>query len=298
MIPLVAVDVEAPLPPVAMQQVLMDACNASLTHLQCVPARDIKGQEPVAVALISMPEPDVIVIELADAVRGEWITRRMQFELGDSPTERWRSAGLSIGSLVGHADLPVDAELENGPAEHAGSSAPQPEQEFDMGIAFGGIGGMGLERASVRTGAQLGAWVRPWRSLAPHVAAGYSVAADMPDHFRLRFVDLGAGIGWHWFPTEPWWGRLRVQLSLQNVRASASPSEPGAGTLAEEQTAWIPGVRLGVDGVWAFAQHWSAVLSLELLLQDGATQITVEDRRVAMVPARGALLGLGLEWGD
>ncbi len=301
-IPVVAVDVEAPSPTVAMQQVLMDACNASVTHLRCVPAREVKGQEPVAVAMISTPGPDVIVIELADAVRGEWFTRRLDFEAADLPTERWRSAGLSIGSLVGPADRPIEEERVSTPEDRGTRPSTPPAAAaatpFDMGIALQGIAGFGLERAAVRTGAQLGLWVTPWVSFAPHVAAGYSVATDVPDNLRLRFVDLSAGLGWHWSVSERWWGRLRAQVSLQNVRASASPSEPGLGAHAEEDTAWIPGVRAGVDGACTFARHWSAVLSLELLMQDGATQILVEDRRVAMVPALGALVGVGLEFGD
>jgi len=59
----------------------------------------------------------------------------------------------------------------------------------------------------------------------------------------------------------------------------------------------VPGARMGMEGVWTFAQHWSAVLSLGALVQDGATRITFEDRRVASVPAFSGLLALGIEYG-
>jgi hypothetical protein len=289
-IPIVAIEVEAPVPSPALQQVLLDACSASLSYLDCLPASSVKGQEPAAVAMISAPEPDVLMIELADATLGEWRSRRLVFDAEDPAAERWRAVGFSVGSLLGASDRPLARDPVATTPDALPSDADDP---VGVGAWLGGVAGVGLDRSGWRAGVELGSWVSFWRFGDPYLSAAYATAIDPPQQLRLRLLDVAVGASWAVARASAWSVRFRLQGDLQHQRVSAP--EPLTSVM-QERTAWAPGVKLGLDGAWSFAPRWALVLKLDGLVQDGATTITYASERVGAVPARTLLAGLGIQF--
>ncbi len=295
-IPIVAVQIDAPTLAPALEQTLLDACTTSLTHLECAPAREVKGEQAAAIAIITTPEADVVVVELADSARNEWLTRRLQFQPDEPAAERWKSVGFSIGSLLGSSDRSYEAS----PAPSSDPPTDTPSQSTEtpssppVGLGLGSVTNVGLGDSPWTTGAELSLWGGFWGVAAPHVSVAYLVSPDLPEQIQLRIVDLAAGLSFRWAASESWSARLRAQATFQNLRVSAT--SPEATPPTRELTAWVPGARVGLDGMWTVAEHWAGVLRIDGFFQDGSTAINYETRRVATVSGRGLLVGLTLEY--
>ncbi len=293
MIPIVAIEIEAPAPPAALQDVLLEACSASLTHLDCLPAAEAKGRNPTAVAMISNPEPDIIVIELADATRGTWLNRRLAFDASDPLAERWRTVGFSVGSLLGDSDRPPQAKPGSDATAQESTTSSEAQAPVSVAVSLGSVTGVGLDREAWRTGAELGLWASFWSAGDPYLSVGYAGGLDAPEDVRLRFLDVAAGVSWQWPKSGMWSARVKLLVDVQNQAVSAT--DPMTGD-TQERALWVPGVRLGLDGVWSFFPRWALVLKLDGLVQDGATTINYGGDRVGAVPSRSLISGLALQF--
>jgi hypothetical protein len=127
--PIVAVELATPAPPAAMARALLDVCSASVREGTCVLSTEATAEPRLAVATVTWSDATERNVSIeVHLTSGDTSarTRTIAFKDSDVRLERWRSAGLTIATLVGDALAPKTAG--------GGAESPTP-----VGVAsFGG----------------------------------------------------------------------------------------------------------------------------------------------------------------
>ncbi len=233
-----------------------------------------------------------------------WGDREIRFDPNDAATERARTVGFALASMV-----PDEALARHG-AETTQESAPRtPEPELEhraappptserprrsevmrlpgvfsieiaghgaraIGGAGGGLGGA----AALRLGLS--------RSMRLRFSAGGRVTELAPAQATSRTYFAGPGIAWStWLDRASRWGlggRLDVLLVGEHV-VHLSADDPAP----DNRFRVVPGAAGAFETSWRFAEQASGLLAFGTEVAFGSTEIVVRGRRVAeLVPVR------------
>jgi hypothetical protein len=303
-----------PLPPVVVEvtadaspreaAALIEACGRSLPERGCRLATGQHDSGPRGgVALVRRRGENTIVIELG--VRRErqvrWVLREIDFRSGDPPEERWRAAGLVIGTLVGQAEAASEPERSAPsppravPRREPERHAPRPERKWKGELGLDALAGPALESGAWRFGAGLTADYRLGDSAA-FIQLGLRYAERGADArgLSLNFASAlaGAGLEWDLGP------RLLLQSSAAALveRVGASIDAPGGGS--DSGARFAAGGRLGVALVVFPAEFLGILAGVEGAAFTSPTRLIVAGQSVGQVPnpSYGFVLGVRSRW--
>jgi hypothetical protein len=211
------------------------------------------------------------------AVRTDrWIDRDITFMADDSVSERGRTLGFAIASMLPEADPRVVV------AAAAGIERAPPEAEPPLGrraVGFVAIGGAGLGGQASGLGGAAEAELFVADALSLHVEAG----ARLGTISQLKADELTSylGGGAAWWPLAPTTVHnlglgLRGDLLLL-YHAVSHTSASGGGSTVEWKGQPLPGAHLKIQGTWRLGR------SVELILAAGA-EIAFGTIIVSVVP--------------
>lgn len=300
MLPIVAVQIApAPVAP-AVEDQLLRACSAGLERARCVSARGLGGVAPRGVAVVSWASAEHVSIEVGLAGSDPlWVSRELAFASADPESERWRAVGFTIALLADdprfwpepEVPAPSDALIDPGPSGEAGagegSAGESPAGEGAWLAEVRALGGSGIVSGPPRVGAEL----RLSAALSPalFVTGGVEYALARDGALDVRWFDarLGAGLRLPG-PLDELEARLRVELVGENVAVAVR-----GDASTERQSAWVPGVSIGGDLLWAVSEVWRLGARADVFWLDGSTAIVSAGQRLGAVAGAGLVLGLG-----
>lgn len=227
----------------------------------------------------------------------QWSDRALQFDVGDAASERGRTVGFAIASIV--PEEAVSPAPAAGPPE-APVLLANDQRRIERGVA----------RSDHRIGASLDATVQAANAVGGYgggVGGAFAARFALGGDFRLR-VGLGvraaevrpaeassrsaiasAGVAW-----SPWVDAKRrvcagvrvdaLLLGQQVVHLSKDDAGPDAKGRV------LPGAGAALEGCLRFADQAALLTSLGAEAAFGRTDIFVHDRRVAaLAPLRGVV---------
>ncbi len=240
-----------PLPPVVVElpqdaapreaAALIEACSRSLPERGCRLSTHEADSEPRSgVALVRRRGERTIVIELGVRRDREvrWVLRELDFRPDDPPEERWRAAGLVIGTLVGQAEAESAAASEPPPralpapvprAPRRRAPPERPEREWKAELGIDGIMGPALERGAWRFGGGLAAGYRLGHSPAlVQLDLRYAARAADARGLSLTFASAATGAGVEADVSRPLKLRSTAEVVIERVGASIRAPQSGA----------------------------------------------------------------------
>lgn len=114
-LPPVVVEIAPPESPQALRQALVDACSRAVRDAVCTDGAAPGGEPAAVVAMVSWKDASNVHIEIAIRATEQWVARDVVFDDHDPPEERWRAAGLVIGTLASVMEHGVQLPPEGRP---------------------------------------------------------------------------------------------------------------------------------------------------------------------------------------
>jgi hypothetical protein len=291
-LPVVAVQIAPAESAPALEGHLLGACNAGLSRARCVSA--LSAVEPArAIAVVSWNGTEHVSIEVGLAGEGAgepvWLSRELDFAVGDPEAERWRAVGFTIALLADDPQFwprpepppPADSVT----AEPASPAEIEPEPRA-AALELRGLTGTGLTSGPWRWGAELRLALPLSGIFFLSSSVDYALANGTGLEVRWFDATLGAGAYAALMPDLE--GRVRLELLVENVAVTVQQ-----GTLTDSQAAWVPGVALGADLGWSIADPWLLSARADVFWVDGSTVIEGGGRRLGESAGAGVLLGMG-----
>ena len=252
-----------------------------------------------------------VVIRFVTLPSGRWTDREVRFDSADIPTERGRTVGFALASM-----MPEDAFTD--PAAPSPSPAPPPPLASSPSLARspspsaaevrppaalprpnplaldasglavaapsgygGGAGGVLALRVPIRS------------ALGVRVAANVRAESIGPAQSSLRMIGGAVGLAWQpWLDPQHRWG--------VGVRADALLVHLDVAHLSEDdaQAAHLSRVMGGIDGAlegtFRFAEHAAVVSAVGTEVVFGRTDLFVHERQVTSLPPVKLMAELGL----
>jgi hypothetical protein len=325
-IPLVIVDLAPPPTPSEPVAVLERACTESMFRAKCSVAgasEVVEGESdaPLAVAIVSWQDEDKLRVRIEVGVRQagrqRWMVRTISFHPQDDAVERWRTVGLTVGTLVGEAApevavppaSPVAVERPKRDTTKASADRPAPTQPVVAqsqaadgaptavaGVWWaeaGGFGAAGVEDSHARLGA--------YASLGHTFAGSHLFVIGTPaytkefggsDGLSVGRLTLAAGAGVE-VPTRWYSSVLRLRLEGVGERLHVVVEDTGTGE-RDAGSHWTPGMRAGVDSIWPLGGAWSVVVGGSAWTLWNRTEVRVREHTVSTDAPFGAGLGVGV----
>jgi hypothetical protein len=238
-----------PIPPVVVElpadsaahavAVLIEACTKSLPERGCqLASADRAGESRSGFALVRRRGERTLVIELGVRRDREvrWVLREIEFRPDDPEDERFRAAGLVIGTLVGQAESEREGAPRPSPVTDQPPRAvidqpraPRPAvRQWRAAIGVDAVGGPALEQGSWRFGAGLGADYRLGLSPAfVHLGLRYGGTPTDAEGLSMNWASAAAGAGAHWDLTRALKLESTGVVVLERVGASAISATTG-----------------------------------------------------------------------
>jgi hypothetical protein len=256
---------------------------------------------PYGIAIVSWTGAEHVSIEvgLVDASTPEWIARALEFEQSDPPAERWRAVGFTIALLADDprfwpapsAPEPSISEptpLQPDTAEPpAGASGTTESSGYGFAAEVRALTGTGLVSGPWRWGAELRMVVPVTSALFLTGGIDYALSEQPSLDVRWFDVSLGAGL---FAPSilGDLDARVRLELLGENVAIRVE-----RGDAVARNSAWVPGVSLGGDVLYALGERWQMSARADVFWLDGYTGIRSAGQEIAAAAGAGVLLGLG-----
>ena len=302
MTPIVVVEV-APAKPANNRELaaLLSACSRALPQGSCELRSNRPASEaPLAVASVVW-DPDgnvVLSVRLRDAAHDS--TRELTFERQDPELQRWRSAGLTIATIVDELEVKQEAEHAAAAAGSTATSAadnatqpagsvtkpPAPQSkppspaETPAAAAPVATGEHTAERAPFVSATHLelgglggsgltgGRWRGGIYAGGAHDLAGMPVFANVTVGYLLSDTGGEPSVTWTvlglgggvYWIASP--VRLELNAELQLVLTSASARAPGTNAL-DTNSRWLPGAAVGARGLWPARGPLSVLVGAE-----------------------------------
>jgi hypothetical protein len=311
-LPIVVVEVAPADADRELVQVLVDSCNSAVPRGRCVleDPSDTDSSTPRGVAIVSWQDGDNVRVEVGvqKQARDEWSSQDLSFRDQDEPEERWRAAGLAIGTLVGEMRWETPAAEPTPVAERQTRvrKVPPPRDRADVHAAaqpsesrswldVGPIAGPALDDGTWR----VGAFARGALGFA-----NFPVFGALSASYQLRpsdaYVDIawttvGAGAGYAPSAAGSAFGvDLRLEGTWQYVRVSARDPISGASGSA---TSSVFGARAGGDATWTVARPVALLIGAELSVSSKPVDVRLRDEPIGTASRiQYALLGGARFW--
>ena len=295
MLPIVAVQVAPADAAATLAADMLEACSAGLSRARCVPARNLEGEAPHGVAIVSWTGDEHVSIEvgLAGAADGAWVSRALEFSASDPQPERWRAVGFTIALLADDPRFWPEPPPAPEPVMLAEPSeaAPAPVRAAAADAAFAAelraLAGTGLVSGPWRWGAELRLAVPIAGPVFLTGSLDYALADS--GELEVRWFDATFGAGLLAASLLPGLdARVRLEVLGENVAARVERE-----SVADRRSTWVPGVSLGGDLLYPLGAGWQLSARGDAFWLDGSTGITSGGRRIAATAGAGVLLGLG-----
>jgi hypothetical protein len=303
-----------PIPPVVVElppdaasreaAVLIEACTKSLPERGCRLASDEPGGEPRSgFALVRRRGERTLVIELGVRRREEarWVLRELTFRADDPEEERWRTAGLVIGTLVGQAESenrresapPARSavEVQRLPVvrERAREARPAVRQ-WRAVIGVDASAGPALDRGAWRFGAGLGADYRLGSLPAfAHLGLRYAARPTDLDGLSVSWASGAAGAGVLWDVSHPLKLESTAALVLERVSATVT-----SGGESDSGSRFAAGGRLGAGLLFVSSGFLGIYLGAEGTMLASPTRLLVGGQSAGRVQNPTYALAIGL----
>jgi hypothetical protein len=209
-----------------------------------------------------------------------WIDRELQFAVDDTPSERGRTLGFAIASMLPEGD----PELKVGTAQRTSTpseqQAPATMGRHAVGASLVGAAGLGGPAAGI------GGALRAETMVTERTSIGIKAAVRRGEIPELEAGSLtvigGAGATFQWLEAG---GSLPLGLAARADALLVYHAVSHAGPTSE--TLWkghlMPGAALGVEATWRITHGLELVLGGGLEVAIGTVDVTV----VAAPPAAG-----------
>jgi hypothetical protein len=247
--------------------------------------------------------PRRAALRIVKPTEGRWTDREIRFDNADAATERGRTVGFALASMVPDDALsappPAPPPPERAPpppeaSSHRESPAPAylpPPNPLALEAAAlavtapggygGGIGGVFALRVPL-TGA-----------LAARVGMSLRAGEVAPAQATSRVIVGGAGLAWQpWLDAPHRWavGARIDALVVHHDLGHLSADDPDVAHLSR----FLPGLDLAVEGAFRFSDRAAFVVAAGTEIALGTTEVRVHDRLVASLPPARLLGELGL----
>jgi len=320
-LPPIVVDVAQAEQKPAMAEALLDACSRAASPTQCVTPNQADEEEAFAVAIVVwLDNGDAVRVQVGlrqGERRGEWLSRRVQFDASDDETERWTATGFVVGTLAGRfveesgeeADEPA---RELAPPEESPVTvppAPEPREEVpaddepsvprvppELSLNLGGLARPQFAAGPWGVGGVLQGHYEP-RGWPVFVHAGLHGSYRRRDRYGILAyfgdADLGLGVRIARF-SQDWDLSSTWSLGLQRMQVEVK--HPTSG-LRDRAQRWLGGARVTFEVDWMPSSRLGAFASLGAVWWWASTDIEVEDQVVEEQPALLGEVALGLKFG-
>jgi hypothetical protein len=310
--PPVVVEIAPPQSPPELRRTLLDACSRAVRESTCVEPSAAGPETPVAVAVVSWFGKAKVRVEVALRREQQWIVREIQFSERDPAPERWRAAGLVIGTLASvvsrGGELPA-GKRSTAPRESE-SPASEPSANADLGVGTESAKraappdvwlelvakvGPGLDPGPLRLGPELG--VRVGLADLPLYASAsvsYAEGLERSNDVRASWFEGFAGLGAQRSLGGAFVGLVHLEALAQRFAVSVSTqgSEAPAGG-----DRFLGGVRIGASLGWWVSEPLGFVVGVHGKWITGATDVRVRGERVAVAPVLSYSAGAGFLYG-
>jgi hypothetical protein len=280
------------------------------------------------VAVVSWFGKAKVRVEVALRREQQWIVREIQFNERDPAPEKWRAAGLVIGTLASvvsrGGELPAndvpsvgqagpdgkspqptappesaspasvqtdEADLGDGGAESAKRAAVLPDVWLELIANVGS----GLDPGPLRLGPELG--IRVGLAELPLYACAsvsYSEGLERSNDVRASWFEGFAGLGLQRSLGGAFVGLVHLEALAQRFAVSVSTqgSEAPAGG-----DRFVGGARIGAGLAWWVSEPLGVVVGAYGKWITGATDVRVRGERVAVAPVLSYSAGAGFLYG-
>jgi hypothetical protein len=239
-------------------------------------------------------------LRVVKPAEGRWTDREIRFDAADVPTERGRTVGFALVSMVPEEALPpadrspppalpvppvVPPPLAPPPAAAEAPAAPLPSQNplaleasalaaTAVGGYGGGVGGVFAIRIPLAG------------AFAARAAIGARGGEVAPAQATSRVIVGAAGIAW-----QPWLDQRRRfalgarldALVIHHDLGHLSQDDPDVAHLSR----FLPGLDAAVEGTYRFADRAGLVAAVGTEIALGTTEVVVRERQAAsLTPVR------------
>lgn len=241
-------------------------------------------------------------------VDGQWNDRRIEFDTADAPTERGRTVGLALASMVPEDGAPVPAPRpsppeasqptpasldDRHPSPSTGPKAgPLPEPSLVVlgasASATSGIDGFGGGAGGV-----VDVRVRVGGAFRLRLAAGMRAGSIPPAQATTRLLSGAVGLAWHpWLDADRRWSagaRVDVLLLHQEI-SHLSADDTESARLGR----FVPGAALAVEAAYRLGEQVALVVAAGPEVAFGRLDVVVHDRHVATLAPVSVSVEAGL----
>jgi hypothetical protein len=220
--------------------------------------------------------------------RSRWVDRAVAFRVGDAPSERGRTLGFALATMV--QGTPHDAS--DGTSAIPYEPAVPPPTSRQTRFELGAFGAMGVGIAGRATG--LGATIDArWRGLSTlWLRGGGSIRLGSAPEVDAssRAVKLDAGAAWH--PLQFGSAAVGPRLDLGAVEHRLARTIPsGADSSAEK---WIPVATLQLELRWLVTSGFVVGGAAGIEAAMGTTRVLLDGAPVSSIPPLRVVAEVGV----
>jgi hypothetical protein len=236
-----------------------------------------------------------------------WTDREIRFDAADAPTERGRTVGFALASMVSDearaanpAPAPAPAPAQPGPSvaapvvsgsDHPAGSAPPRLTRLAFDASAVGVSGIGGYAGGV--GGVLGFRVSLAGPLAVRVAVGARVGEVSPAQATSRIYGGALGLAWQPFLDDErrWSAGARLgAVLLRHELVHFSDDDPLPAHLAR----FMPGLDAALEGAYRLADYASLIAAGGTEIAFGETDVYLHGSRVTSITPVRLFLETGL----
>jgi hypothetical protein len=281
---------------------LIRACSEAVPENGCELAADTPANGDI-IAIVEWDENHRLArIRVATAEDvSHALERRLEFQESDRESERWRSVGLTIATMVDslvEPEQPTSSETEvkadqtpptasiakaegphdvqTTPLRLVPTNVASPQRTI-LWVDATGVTGPGLDDGFWRWGAQARLSYSPFDSVLVLGTIGYALRQRVQD-VSVTWTTAGFGIGYRLQPTT--FSELRVHADVVGELVSANVEDSTTGD-SDDGHVFDLGVGAGVDGAWNVTHWLGLVVGGDLASTSKATDIRVHDSHLA-----------------
>jgi hypothetical protein len=320
-LPPVVVEISPRDAPVEHRQSLVEACSHAVENATCVESTATESTEPLVVAVVTWKDTEHVRIEVSLRLEKRASVRDVTFSTRDAVEERWRAAGLVVGTLatvMAKHDEPVASpEAVPDPQQpqeaepvfdESGTGEPSDDATKGTGNDAGNrvgprrgsvdaaaILGSALNDGTVRVGGEVdarGLILRPGVFLSGGVA--YSESATRPHSVKTSYAEVLLGLALEHDFSAHFGAVLLAEGSCQRFEASVG----GAGDAAPTSgTRVLGGARLGAELVYRATNALGFFVGGSGLWTAGTTEIDVAGANAGTASPLGYVARAGVTYG-
>jgi hypothetical protein len=252
----------------------------------------------------SLPDHLHSIIRMQRAGAARWFDREVGFRSIDEPTERGRTVGFAIASMMPEYMAPAEPPLPKTKAPITSPSPPKPDTvamppeqaavRHSTSISFSAIAALGVHDAGSGLGGAFDFSHEFVPTLALRVGVGARLDLAPTAEINDRLFEGRLGFGWHAWTSGNGRGALGARVDALLAIALFTNASSGSGAVSKEKT--LPGADALFEGSYFFTRDLAVIAGAGGEILFGTTDVFVAGvRRATLSPAHPvAELGLSI----